>query len=270
MKAEKYPVSRAEENNTVLEVRNLSFRYGKTLPQVLRGVSFSLHAGEIGVLLGKNGAGKTTLLKMLINAEKPSLGEILLGGTPLTALSFRERAKRISYVPQNVSFGELSVFDTVLCGRIPEFGFRAGKEDKDAVLRVLSEFGLSELADRSASKLSGGEMQKVAAARALAAEPELILFDEPSGNLDPANTALLRNIILDFSRNHHIAVLCSLHSLNEAAALGDRFFFLRDGVLRYDGGSELLCEEVLFDIYGIRPKIYHIDGETVITGGYIS
>lgn len=253
----------------MLEINDLHFRYTKRSPEVLCGIDLQLGKGEIGVLLGKNGAGKSTLFKTILGIEKPSSGSILLDRLPLCAVSARERARHIAYVPQNVSFGTLSVFDTVLTGRISHFGLRAAKEDLAAVSRTLEAMGLSSFADRPADRLSGGEKQKVAIARALVGDPELIVFDEPTGNLDLANERLLIDEAKRLAKQSGISVLCSLHDLNEAIELGDRFFFMKNGVIRFSGGKELFNEKVIEEIFGIRVKVYRPDNRTIITGGVL-
>ena len=252
----------------MLEIRDLSFRYGKNLPFVLDGLDLALGAGEIGVLLGKNGSGKTTLFKVILGIEKPEGGEILFDGEDLRRMKRAERASKIAYVPQNIRFGDLTVFDTVLIGRVSRFGIRAGKEDREAVWRVLKDIGLEEMAERSVEKLSGGERQKIAIARALAQEPRLLVFDEPTGNLDIANEELILSEAKKLAREKGIAVLTSLHDLNQALELGDRFFFMRDGKIRHTGGSETVTASVIQETFDADVRVVTIEGrKIIITGG---
>lgn len=251
----------------MLRCENLRFRYGRSGPYVLDGASLKLEAGEIGILLGKNGAGKTTLFKNILGIQKPTSGSVLFDGENFLKLPRRERARKIAYVPQNIQFGELSVFDSVLMGRVAYFGMRAGKSDYEAVEKILEDMGLISFADRNVDALSGGERQKIAIARAMAQEPRLMAFDEPTGNLDIANEQLILAEAKRLSREKGIAVLSSLHDLNQALSFGDRFFFLKDGVVKYAGGKEAFREDVIEDIFGLRVRIVEIENRKVILGG---
>ena len=251
----------------MLEMRNLSFRYSRRMPPVLRGVDLSLKDGEIGILLGKNGSGKTTLFKNILGIQKPDGGSILFDGEDLLKMNRRERARRIAYVPQTIHFGALSVFDTVLMGRISYFGFKAGKEDEAAVEAILRDMRLEELAARNVEELSGGERQKIAIARALAQEPRLLVFDEPTGNLDIANEQLILAEARRVAREKGIGILTSLHDLNQALDLGTRFFFMKEGQIRYTGGPEIVSEAVIREIFDAEVRIVEIEGKKIIVNG---
>ena len=252
----------------MLQVSDLYFRYGIHANPVLNGASLELSQGEIGILLGKNGSGKTTLFKNILGIEKPQKGTITFDGENLLKMPRRERARRIAYVPQHIHFGDLTVFDSVLMGRVSYFGMKAGREDFEAVENILRDMQLLEFANRSAEALSGGEKQKIAIARAMAQEPKLMVFDEPTGNLDMANEQLIIQEAKALAREKKISILSSLHDLNQALYFGDKFFFLKDGVVKYAGGREIVTEEVIRDIFDIDAKIVQIDNQKVILGGY--
>lgn len=250
----------------MLKVENVTFRY--TGEPVLKQASLELEQGQIGIVLGKNGSGKTTLFKNILGIEKPQSGAISFNGENLLKMSVRERARRIAYVPQHIHFGDLTVFDSVLMGRVSYFGMKAGREDYEAVEKLLRDMGLSDFASRSAEALSGGEKQKIAIARAMAQEPKLMVFDEPTGNLDIANEQLIIQEAKRLAREKNISILSSLHDLNQALYFGDKFFFLKDGAVKYAGGKETFTEEVIRDIFDITVKIVEINNQTVILGGY--
>lgn len=251
----------------MLKVEDLYFSYGGQTP-VLRGASLELEQGQVGILLGKNGSGKTTLFKNILGIEKPKKGSITFSGENLLKMSGRERARRIAYVPQHIHFGDLTVFDSVLMGRVSYFGMKAGRQDYEAVEKLLKDMGLLEFADRSAEALSGGEKQKIAIARAMAQEPKMMVFDEPTGNLDMANEQLIIQEAKKLACQKNISILSSLHDLNQALYFGDKFFFMKDGAVKYAGGKEIVTEEIIRDVFDIDVKIVQINKQSVILGGY--
>ena len=248
----------------MLKVENLCFRYGKSGRLVLSGADLELKQGEIGILLGKNGSGKTTLFKNILGIEKPKSGKIRFDGEDLLKMKRQDRARRIAYVPQHIHFGDLTVLDSVLMGRVSYFGMKAGAEDYMAVEKILEDMQLQSFASRSAEALSGGEKQKIAIARAMAQEPKLMVFDEPTGNLDIANEQLIIQEAKKLAREKNISILSSIHDVNQALAFGDKFFFMKDGVVKYAGGKEIVTEDVIRDIYDIRVRFEIIDGKKVM------
>ena len=252
----------------MLEIKDLAFRYARRAPYVLDGVDLSLERGEIGIVLGKNGAGKTTLFKTILGMQKPERGSMRFEGKDLIRCSRTERARRIAYVPQSIRFGALSVFDTVLSGRLVHFGFQPGREDRAITQRILSEMQMEDLALRNVTELSGGERQKVAIARALAQEPGMLVFDEPTGNLDLCNEQLILSEARKAAKERGIGILISLHDLNQALSLGDRFYLMKDGRIRCTGGQKIFTEPMIREVFDAQVRIVTLDGRKhIINGG---
>ena len=251
----------------MLSVENLTFRYKMRGRPVLDGINLELKQGEIGILLGRNGSGKTTLFKNILGIHSPVGGSIRFEGEDLLRMPRRERARRIAYVPQDIRFGALTVFDSILMGRVSYFGMKASLADYEAVEKIMADMGLEAFAHRNVEELSGGERQKIAIARAMAQEPKLMVFDEPTGNLDIANEQCIITEAKKLAREKNISILSSLHDLNRALDFGDKFFFLKNGVMKYAGGPEIVNEAVIKDVFDIDVKIVEIDGRKVILGG---
>lgn len=251
----------------MLELSEVTFSYQKKQPPVLQEVSLSLADGRIGVLLGKNGSGKTTLFKNILGICTPQKGRIKLDGVNLLKQDARGRARKIAYVPQTIEFGALNVFDSVLMGRISYFGWKAGKEDEEVTERVLAELKILDLADRNVNSLSGGQRQKVAIARALVQEPKLLVFDEPTGNLDISNEQLIMKEAKRIAKERNICILCSLHDLNQAINFGDSFYFLKEGKLHQFDTKECFSEEIIEDVFDAKVRIILHEGEKIIIGG---
>lgn len=247
----------------MLRIENLSFAYDRNAP-VLRGVDMSLEEGQVGILLGRNGAGKTTLFKIMTGILKPDGGRILHNGRDLLQMPRRERAQIVAYVPQQIEFGELTVFQTVLTGRVSFYTVKPSAADLEVVERILSETGLEEVSCRNVAELSGGERQKVAIARALAQQPRVLVFDEPTGNLDIANELLVIREARKIAHEKGIIVISSIHDLNQAMFFGDRFFFMKDGTIRYRGDSGVFDESVIRDVYGVDADVVEVRGDRMI------
>ena len=170
-------------------------------------------------------------------------------------------------IPQDIHFGALSVFDSILMGRVSYFGLKASRNDYLAAERIMEDMHLEAFAQRNVEELSGGERQKIAIARAMAQEPKLMVFDEPTGNLDIANEQLIMEEARKLAKEKNIAILSSLHDLNQAMYFGDKFFLLKNGVVKYVGGKEIIREEIIKDIFDINVRIVEIDHQKVILGG---
>lgn len=169
----------------ILQVGGVSFSYKSR--EILKEVHFSLEDNEILGIMGPNGVGKTTLLKCINMLLRPSSGSVYLDGKDLTSSSILEIASHIGYVPQRIETSRVTAFDAILLGRHPHIRYtlsEADLEKTDAAIRMMD---LEDLALQFINEMSGGELQKVAIARALVQEPRVMLLDEPTSNLDLHN-----------------------------------------------------------------------------------
>lgn len=249
----------------MLEIKNLSFGYKNHL--VLNNLSLTLLDNKIGVILGKNGAGKSTLFKNILGILKTNEGSIIIDNINLNTLSRKERAKKISYVPQDISFGELNVFDSVLVGRLSNFNFFSRYEDEQITKKIIKEMALEKIMNKNVNELSGGEKQKVAIARALVQEANVLIFDEPTGNLDVSNEQLILKEARKIVKEKNVSILISIHDLNQALQYGDYFYFLKDGYIKYHGGKEIFTKEIIKDIFDIEVNIVTIQNQKIILMG---
>lgn len=246
----------------ILSVDGVEFSYGSRA--ALKNVKFEVDRGEILSILGNNGAGKSTLLKCLNRILKPRRGTVLLGKDDLSRLSRTEVARRMGYVAQRYETGRSTVFDAVLLGRKPHMAWDASPKDLAVVDRVLGAFGLRELSLRYLDELSGGELQKVVIARAFAQEPQVLLLDEPTSNLDLKNQLEVLRMVKDATRADDVAALVVMHDLNLALRFSDKFLLLKGGTIFACGGLEVVTPENIASVYGIRVAVETLRGVPVI------
>lgn len=239
----------------MIELKNISFSYDNNSRPVLRDVSFTLNDGQCGAVLGNNGAGKSTLLKCIDRILCPQAGEVLINGKNVFSLSGNELARQIAYVAQNARSSDLLVFDTVLLGRRPYIRWDVSKKDHEIVSELLDRLKLTPLAMRPLSHLSGGEVQKVLLARALAQEPRLLLLDEPTSNLDLRNQHDVMQLVCEIARERNICVIMVLHDLNLAIRYCDRFLLLKDSSVYVSGGTECMTPETIEAVYDMHVHI---------------
>lgn len=237
-----------------LEIRDLSFKYGSRF--ALKDVKIEVREGEIVSLLGPNGSGKTTLLKCIGGMLRPK-GTVLVDEKNVREMKQNEIAKLLGYVPQRaINVLPCSVFDAVMVGRRPYVGWRSGKKDKEVVFKILKLMGLEDMALRSFDGISGGEMQKVLIAKALAQEPEILLLDEPTSNLDLRHQLEVLKIIEEIVKGGKVSALMAMHDLNLASRFSDRIVLLKKGEV-YDAGDpkSVITSENIKSVYGVEATV---------------
>jgi len=216
--------------NAALEFRDVSFRIGGNL--ILDKLSFCIEPGETLVLLGRSGSGKTTALKMVNGLLFPSSGEILVDGRPTTNWDVIALRRSIGYVIQDVGlFPHFTIEQNV--GLVPRLEGWPQEKIAARVRELLEQVGLDpeQFQKRRPRELSGGQRQRVGVARALAANPRLLLFDEPFGALDPVTRLELQDQFLELRNTLHKTSIFVTHDVREALRLGTRIALLHGGKL---------------------------------------
>ncbi len=224
---------------------------------VLEGVSLSFQAGLVTALVGPNGAGKSSLLSCLAGLRHPDRGVIRLAERDLFALSHRERARRIGFLPQSPEIAWAVDVETLVgLGRTPHGGARGlSVEDHQAINHALETTEMIEFAHRDVNTLSGGERGRALIARVLAGEPEWLLADEPLSGLDPGHQLDALALLRDFARDDRRGVVMTLHDLALAARVADRVVVLAQGRVLADAAPrEALTPDVLGLAYGVEAR----------------
>ncbi|WP_421362319.1 ABC transporter ATP-binding protein [Agrobacterium rosae] len=239
-----------------LSLRHVSFGHGKKI--VGSDLSLDIQAGEVLALLGANGAGKTTLFKTILGLIPPLSGEILLDGTPLHSLSRRDQAVRIAYVPQaHETTFPFTIREIVLMGRTAHLGHfeMPSKLDHQVADKALDEIGITALADRPYTEVSGGERQMALIARALAQQSWIIVMDEPASNLDYGNQIRLLSRIRQMA-SKGLSIVLSTHNPDYARLVADRIALLHGGKLIGIGAPDaVLTADAIKTLYGVEVEI---------------
>ncbi len=240
----------------ILEVSDLFFNYREN--EVLKDISFLIDREQFLGIIGPNGSGKTTLIKNIAGFFK-SRGKIVIKNENLSLLSKKEVAKRLGVVPQKSELkGEFTVRDIVEMGRYAhQTRFqRLTKEDNRVIEEVMRELDIFQFADRKMTELSGGEFQKVLIARALAQQPDILILDEATSNLDINRTIEIFQLAKKICREKKITIIAIIHDLNMAAQFCDQIIVLKDGRKFYTGTpEEVFNPDLLYKTFGLRARV---------------
>jgi phospholipid/cholesterol/gamma-HCH transport system ATP-binding protein len=229
------------EPEAMISLRNLRVSYGER--EILHGVTFDVMAGETMVILGGSGSGKSTLLRTLVGLEKPTSGEIYLRGKNIAVISDAEMddiRKKIG-----MSFQGGALFGSMTVGENVALPLREHTKLEDSTIKVilrlkLEQVGLSGFENYMPSQLSGGMKKRAAVARALAMDPEILFFDEPSAGLDPIIAAGVDQLILELKKAFHMTIIVVTHELASAFLIADRMVLIDKGNLVAIGPTEEL------------------------------
>ena len=238
----------------ILNVAGLTFSYNSH--PVLDGIDFSLWPGELLAVLGPNGVGKTTLLKCVNAIHRPTGGAVYVDGQDVLTLSPMDVACKVGYVAQRNEPSRVTAFDAVLMGRRPHVRWGVSRNDLETVDAALRRLGLKDLSMRYIDEMSGGELQKVAIARALVQEPRLMLLDEPTSSLDLKNQVEILGIIRRVVSDHEVAAVMTMHDLNTALRYANKCIFLKNGKIFWAGSTQGVDARIIETVYGLPVDVY--------------
>jgi len=241
-----------------IEMRNVSLGYSRKV--VLREINLRVRPGEMVGLIGPNGCGKSTIIRALSRIISPFSGRILVDGREIAELSRKQLAHLLGVVPQLPLLpSAFTAFEIVLMGRNPHLGFLQYEGPKEIAIawQAMEKTGTQSLAERRVSELSGGEIQGLLIARALAQETKAILLDEPTANLDIGRQIEILGLIRNLRSGKSMAVLAALHDLNLAAQYCDRLVMLNEGRIYAEGTpSEVITAKNVAEVYGAESCVY--------------
>jgi len=232
-----------QQNEAIISVRDLRLRFGER--EILHGISFDVRRYETLVILGGSGSGKSTLLRALVSLEKPSAGEIWVKGKNIAQVSGAEMDEIRKKL--GMSFQGGALFGSLTVGENVALPLREHTELEDLTIQIivrlkLEQVGLAGFEDYMPSQLSGGMKKRAAVARAMAMDPEILFFDEPSAGLDPIIAAGIDNLILKLKKAFRISIVVVTHELASAFLIADRVLLLDKGDIVALGTREELRE----------------------------
>ena len=227
------------QSEAMISLRNLRVSYGER--EILHGINFDVMRGETMVILGGSGSGKSTLLRTLVGLERPSSGEIWLKGKNIAAISSGEMDEIRKKI--GMSFQGGALFGSMTVGENVALPLREHTKLEDSTIEIivrlkLDQVGLSGFENYMPSQLSGGMKKRAAVARALAMDPEILFFDEPSAGLDPIIAAGVDELILDLKRAFHMTIIVVTHELASAFLIADRMVLIDKGNVVAIGTTE--------------------------------
>jgi putative ABC transport system ATP-binding protein len=223
----------ADRNSRVVEARAITRRYGvgETAVDALRGVSLEVRRGQLTGIMGPSGSGKSTLMHILAGLDRPTEGEVEIGGTPISKLGDTDltklRRRHIGFVFQ---FFNLLPMLTAEENIVLPLELAGAKQDKAWVDEIISRVGLADRRKHRPSELSGGQQQRVAIARALVSRPTVVFADEPTGNLDSTTSAEILELLRESVRTYGQTIVMVTHEAR-GCEIGDRTLFLADGLI---------------------------------------
>ncbi len=243
----------------MLKIENLSAFYGKK--QVIFDLSAELKKGRFTAILGRNGSGKSSLLSC-IGGIKSYSGKILLKGRDISEIPNRERAKMLSYLPQNLPITQFTVLETVAFGREPYTSFKLSEADIEIIEKSIEKCGISHIKNKKVTEISGGERQMAYLAMTLAQDADVIMLDEPTTYMDAPHARKFLDILKN-EQNIGKTVAAVMHDLTQAVKYADDIILIDEGKLIFAGTKEKCLEEKAIEKV-MCVEAHVIEDETVV------
>ncbi len=233
----------SEKEPPPIQVESLSKSFGSQ--KVLKGISLELARGETLTVLGRSGTGKSVLLKLIIGLQRPDSGSIRVCGQDVSSLPLKE----LNQVRKKVGFlfQQAALYDSLTVKQNVEFPLRRHSDMTESqrnkrVRELLDSVGMEEDANKMPSEVSGGMQKRVGLARALALEPEILLFDEPTAGLDPITALEIDDLIVRLQKERHLSSIVVTHDIRAARSVSNRLALMRDGEILIEGTFKDLQE----------------------------
>ena len=254
------PHEHSDTHPISVRLENMSFGYDEKL--ILENVNLEISEPGLLCILGPNGVGKTTIVKNMNKLLKPKSGHVYVNGVDVSTMSHLDVARIMAFVPNSSnSVFSMTVGEFILMGRHPRAGYTTSERDIAVVDSAIEILGLQEFAERDVRQLSAGQTQRVLIARGLVQEPEILILDEPTSNLDVKYQMDVMKFLKAYARDRKIVVIMVCHDLNITAAYADRVLLLYGKNVYADGkASEVLTADNIKTVYNVNAEVTDHDG----------
>ncbi len=244
-----------------IDIEDLHFSYGDT--KVLHGIDLCLDGPGLVCIIGPNGVGKSTLVKCINKLLKPTSGKVMINGEDTSKMSLKDVSELVGYVPvSSEDCFSMPVVDAILVGRSNRKKWRTNDEDLKSVHQVMKLLKISDLAMRSFSELSAGQHQKVALARGLIQETEILILDEPTSNLDIKHQVYVTELLRTIAIKRNMLIIMISHDINISSKNAHKMIVMSEpGIISYIGDpNDVITENMIRNVYGVDCKL--VDNES--------